>query len=145
MKRTYQDVVNRIKEVANAHSGIYSVDDGRDLEFDVKKKHEWPRFFIKTVAAPILGGPGTVELGVDFVFLLMGRVNIDRSDIVEVMNTTHSAMTDVLATLSYEQIIRKEDLRPMTPLYDYQDTQTSGWQIPVRAYIEKGFECYTVD
>jgi hypothetical protein len=61
------------------------------------------------------------------------------------MNTTHSAMTDVLATLSYEQIIRKEDLRPMTPLYDYQDTQTSGWQIPVRAYIEKGFECYTVD
>ena len=144
MRQTYQDAVKRIKEVALAHPKIYSADDGRELEFDIKKKHEWPRFFIRTETSPIAGGLGTVEVSVNFTVLLMGLVNKERSDIVEVMNTTHSAMLAVLATLNKDQLIRVTDNPVLAPLYDYQDTQTSGWQVPITVYLTAGFECYEV-
>lgn len=145
MRQTYQDVVSRIKVVAKAHPDIYSVDDGRELEFDIKKKHEWPRFFIRTETSPIVGGQGTVELSVNFTVLLMGLVNKERSNILDVMGATHSTMTDVLAVLNKEQLIRVTDNPIMSPLYDYQDTQTSGWQVPIRVYLSAGFQCYDVD
>jgi len=145
MRQTYQDVVNRIKVVAMAHPDIYSVDDGRELEFDIKKKHEWPRFFIRTETSPIAGGLGSVEVSVNFTVLLTGKVNKERTDIVEVMNTTHTAMLAVLATLNADQLIRVTDNPVLAPLYDYHDTQTSGWQVPIKAYLTAGFECYEVD
>jgi len=145
MNLTYQSVLNRIKTVAEAHPDVYSIDVGRELEFDIKKKHEWPRFFIKTVDSPIQGGLGTVEISVNFEFLLTGLVKKDRSDIVEVMNTCHSAMLAILATLHKDQVIRVTDNPVLRPLYDYQDTQTSGWRVPVRAYLDAGFTCYEVD
>ena len=145
MRQTYQDAVKRIKEVAMAHPGIYSADDGRELEFDIKKKHEWPRFFIRTETSPITGGLGSVEVSVNFTILLMGLVNKERSNIVDVMNATHSAMLDVLATLNKEQLIRVTDNPILSPLYDYQDTQTSGWECPIKTYLTADFECYDVD
>lgn len=144
MKRNYQDVVNRIKAVALSHPDIYSADDGRELEFDTKKKIEWPRFFIRTETAPIVGGLGSVELSLNFTVLLMDRLNTDRQNVVEVMSKTHSAMIDVLATLNSEQLIRVTDNPILSPLYDYQDTQTAGWQVPIRVYLDMDFECYTV-
>ena len=144
MRLTYQDVLNRIKVVAMAHPKIYSADDGRELEFDIKKKHEWPRFFIRTETSPITGGLGSVEVSVNFTFLIMGLVDKDRTDIVDVMGVAHATMLDVLATLNKEQIIRVTDNPILSPLYDYQDTQTSGWQCPIKAYITAGFECYDV-
>lgn len=144
MRQTYQDVVNRIKKVALAHPNIYSADDGRELEFDIKKKHEWPRFFIRTETSPITGGTGSVEVAVNFTVLLMGLVNKERTDIVEVMGITHSAMLAVLATLNKEQLIRATDNPVLSPLYDYQDTQTSGWQVAITVYLTAGFECYDV-
>lgn len=145
MKPTYQDAVNRIKVVALAHSGIYSADDGRELEFDIKKKHEWPRFFIRTETSPIVGGLGSVEVSVNFTILLMGLVNKERSNILDVMGTAHIAMLAVLATLNKEGMIRATDNPTLTPLYDYQDTQTSGWQCAIRVYLSSGFICYEVD
>ena len=144
MRQTYQDVVSRIKKVALAHPDIYSADDGRELEFDIKKKHEWPRFFIRTETSPIVGGQGTVEQSVNFVLLLMGKVKEDRTDILDVMGAIHADMSAVLATLNKEQMIRVTDNPVMSPLYDYGDTQTSGWQVPIRVYLTAGFECYTV-
>lgn len=144
MKRNYQETIERIKVVAMAHPSIYSVGDGRELEFDIKKKHNWPRFFIRTEASPVLAGPGTVEVAVNFTFLLMDRLNVERSNVVEVMNNMHTYLTAVLATLNKDQLIRAEDNPVMAPLYDYQDTQTAGWQVPVRVYLDSGFECYEV-
>lgn len=144
MKRNYQGVVNRIKEIAEAHPQINSADDGRELEFDTKKTNLWPRLFLRTEASPIVGGLGSVELSVDFTILLMDRLNTERSNVIDVMNMTHSALTDVLAVLNKEQLIRVSDNPTMTPLYDYQDTQTSGWQVGIRVYLDSGFECYPV-
>ena len=145
MKRNYLGVVSRIKEVALAHPQINSADDGRELEFDTTKKNIWPRFFIKTVVAPVLGGLGSVELAIDFSVLLMDRLNAKRNNTLDVMNLTHSVLTDVLATLNKEQLIRVEDNPTMAPLYDYHDTQTSGWQIAnLRVYLDSGFKCYSV-
>jgi len=144
MKRNYQGVVNRIKTVALAHPQINSADDGRELEFDVNKNNTWPRFFMKTINSPLVGGQGTVEISVGFEFLLMDRMKANRDNVIDVMNLCHSAMTDVLAVLNKEQLIYIADNPIMTPLYDYQDTQTSGWKIPVRVYLDQGFKCYTV-
>ncbi len=33
----------------------------------------------------------------------------------------------------------------MTPLYDYQDTQTSGWGFEVVVYLDTEFNCYPVE
>ena len=144
MKRTYQDVVKRIKVIALAHPKIYSADDGRELEFDTKKKEDWPRFFIRTEAAPMVGGLGTVELSLNFTVLLMDKLNKERSNVVEVMSANHATMIDVLATLNKEQLIRVTDNPTPTPLYDYQDTQTAGWQVAITVYLDMDFECYTV-
>ena len=145
MKRNYQGVLSRIKTVAEAHPQINSADDGRELEFDVNKNNTWPRFFVRTDSAPILGGLGSVELAVNFTFLLMDRVNTKRDNVVDVMNLCHSAMTDVLATLYNEGYIRTTDNPTLSPLYDYQDTQAAGWSVGVRVYLDSGFQCYTVD
>ena len=145
MNRTYQEIVKRIEQVALAHPGIYSADAGRELEFDVKKKHEWPRFFIRTEAAPFVGGLGTVEASLQFTVLLMDKLDIERSNVIDVMSSLHTILASVLATMNKEQLIRLTDNPTPTPLYDYQDTQTAGWQVAIRVYIEGGIECYTVE
>ena len=144
MKRNYKGVLERIKEVALAHPQVKSADDGRELEFDVTKNNIWPRVFIKTTTSEILGGEGTVELTVGFVMLVMDRFNTKRTNVVDVLNSTHSILTDILATINKEQIIRVSDGFTMDPVYDYQDTQTGGWTITFDAYLDSGFECYDV-
>lgn len=144
MKRNYQGVLNEIKAVALAHPQINSADDGRELEFDTTKTNIWPRLFIRTEDGPILGGLGTVELSINFTILLMDRLNTARTNTNDVLNITHSALTDVLATLNKEGLIRVEDGLLMSPLYDYQDTQTSGWQVGIRVYLDSVFQCYPV-
>ncbi len=144
MKRNYQGVINRIKEVALAHPQINSADEGRQLEFDTNKTNIWPRLFIRTDTAPIEGGLGSVELSVVFTILLMDRLNVKRDNTVDVLNLTHSALTDVLATLNKEGLIRVSNSMTMAPLYDYQDTQTSGWQVAIKVYLDSVFNCYPV-
>jgi len=144
MKRNYQGVLKRVKEIAEAHPQINSVDDGRELEFDTKKANLWPRFFIRTDRSDFLGGEGTVELSVTFSFLLTDRMKVDRSNMVDVMGRTHSIMTDVLAVMNKEQLVRVEDNWTLEPLYDYQDSQSSGWQVQLAVYLDQGFECYPV-
>jgi len=142
MKRNYQGVVKRIKQVAEAHPQINSADDGRELEFDVGKKQLWPRVFIRTDSSDIIGGDGTVELTVNFTLLIADRLKANRDNIVDVLNTTHGAMTDILATLHKEQLIRLDN-KTATPLYDYQDSQSAGWSIPITVWLDDGFKCYT--
>lgn len=144
MKRNYQGVLKRLKEIAEAHPQINSVDDGRELEFDTNKANLWPRFFIRTDRSDVVGGEGSVELTVTFSFLLTDRMKPDRSNMVDVMGLTHSVMTDVLAVMNKEQLVRVEDGWTLEPLYDYQDSQSSGWQIQVAVYLDQGFVCYPV-
>ena len=144
MKRNYQGVLKRIKEIADAHPQINSSDDGRELEFDVKKSHQWPRAFIRTESSPVVGGLGSVELSVNFTLLVMDRLKTSRDNVVDVVGSTHSIMTDILATLNKEQLIRVEDGLTMQPLYDYADSQAAGWQVGIRVYLDDGFECYEV-
>jgi len=142
MKRNYQGVVKRIKEIAEAHPQVNSADDGRELEFDVTKRMLWPRVFLRTESSDIIGGDGSVELTVNFTLLVADRLKADRGNIVDVLNTTHAIMTDVLASLHYEQLVRLVDMTA-TPLYDYQDSQSAGWSIPITVWLDVGFECYT--
>jgi hypothetical protein len=145
MKRNYQGVVERIKTVALAHPQVKSADVGRELEFDINKSNIWPRVFLKTEGSAVIGGQGTVELVILFSMLVMDRLKTDRTNIIDVLNQNHSIATDILATLNKEQLIRIEDGATLTPLYDYQDTQTAGWEISLRVYTDIGFECYLVD
>jgi len=144
MKRNYQGVVNRVKTIALAHPQINSADDGRELEFDTTKTNQWPRFFMRTGTSPIVGGLGSVELSVNFTVLLMDRLNTKRDNTVDVLNLTHSALTDVLAVLNKEGLTRVSDGFTMSPLYDYQDTQTAGWQVDIKVYLDSDFQCYPV-
>lgn len=144
MKRNYQGVLERIKTVALAHPQVNSADDGRELEFDVKKASLFPRVFIRTDTGAVVGGLGTVELTVTFSVLVMDRLNTKRTNAVDVLNSTHSIMTDFLATMNKEQLIRTVDNPSFVPLYDYQDTQTAGWIATLVVYLDSGFECYPV-
>jgi len=144
MSQTYQDAVESLKTVMNASPALYSVDDGRELDFDTKKKHEWPRGFIRTEESPITGGQGSVMIYLNFTLLCMGKVKKDRSDIVEVMSAMHTALTNILATLNQQQLIYTENDVSLQPLYDYHDTLSSGWQVAIQVPMSKGYECYTV-
>lgn len=144
MKRNYQGVLERIKANALAHPQVKSADDGRELEFDVKKKNLWPRVFIRTDAGAIVGGEGTVELNVTFSILVMDRLDTKRLNTVDVLNETHSIMTDLLANLNKDQLIRVENGLTLTPIYDYQDSQSAGWTAVVMVYLDSGFVCYPV-
>ena len=144
MKQNYQGTVERIKEIALAHPQVNSAEDGRELEFDVKKKNLWPRVFIRTDASGIVGGMGTAEPYVAFSILVMDRLNTDRSNMIDVMNTTHTIMLAFLATLNKEQLIRFENSPAFNPLYDYQDSQAAGWSLTTRFYLDVNLECYPV-
>lgn len=143
-KLNYQGVVERIKAIALAHPQVNSADDGRELEFDVAKTSLWPRVFIRTDGSGILGGQGTAEPYVTFSILVMDRLNTDRSNMIDAMNITHSIMLAFLATMNKEQLIRYETSPTMSPLYDYQDTQSAGWTVTVRVYLDVALLCYPV-
>ena len=145
MKRNYQGVLNRIKEISLAHPMVNSADDGRELEFDVKKNNLWPRVFIRTEQSDVVGGQGSVELSVTFSLLVMDRVKADRSNTVDVMGSTHSILTDILATMNKEQLIHLTDNPVITPQYDYSDSQSSGWVVPVKVWLDQGMQCFRVD
>jgi len=142
MKLNYQGVLESIKTIALSHPQVNSADDGRELEFDVTKSNLWPRVFIRTETGDIVGGLGTVEVTQDFTLLCMDRLKTDRSNIVDVMGSTHTILTAILATLNKEQLIRIEDRLRLTPMYDYQDSQSSGWSVGIRVYLNAVFECY---
>jgi hypothetical protein len=144
MKLNYQGVLERLKTVILAHPQVNSCDDGRELEFDVNKSELWPRGFIRTEASTLLGGLGSAELSCNFTILMMDRLNTDRTNVVDVMNSMHSILTDVMATLNSEQLIRIEEGIVFNPLYDYQDSQSAGWSVEIRTYIEGSLECYPV-
>ena len=144
MQQTYQDVLNAVKTVIEAHPKVYSVDDGRELEFDTKKKIEWPRVFIRTDASPITAGQGSAQVWLNFTLLCTDKVKADRSDIVEVMSKCHEIMVAILATLNQQQLIYLEANYRLDPLYDYHDTQTSGWEVPIQVQLTGQIECYTV-
>jgi hypothetical protein len=63
MKRTYQDVVNRIKEVANAHSGIYSVDTAGTWNSMSRKSTNGPGSSLKPWRPRSLAAPGRLNWG----------------------------------------------------------------------------------
>ena len=144
MKRNYQGTVERIKEIALAHPQVNSAEDGRELEFDVKKKNLWPRVFIRTDASGIAGGLGTAEPYVVFSILVMDRLNTDRSNVLDAMNVTHAIMMSFIATLNKDQLIRLENSPTFDPLYDYQDSQSAGWTLTTRFYLDANLECYPV-
>lgn len=144
MKLNYQGVLERIKAVALAHPQINSADEGRELEFDVTKKNLWPRAFIRTETGQIVGGLGSVMMTQSFTMLIMDRLNTKRDNTVDVLNSTHTIMGDVLATLNSEQVIRFEDGITLTPLYDYQDSQSAGWQAVITVYLVQSVKCYPV-
>jgi hypothetical protein len=144
MKRNYQGVLERIKQVALAHPQVNSADDGRELEFDVNKTELWPRAFIRTETGALIGGEGSAEFTNDFTLLIMDRLNTDRSNTVDVLNSMHSILADVIATLNNDQLIRVEDGISFTPLYDYMDAQAAGWQAGIRAYLDTELQCYEV-
>lgn len=144
MKTNYKGAIERINTVALAHPQVNSADDGRELEFDVNKANQFPRVFIKTVDSPIVGGEGSVDLSVNFDILVADRFKPDRSNVVDVMNLTHSVLTDILATLNKERLIRVSDGFALSPLYDYHDSQVGAWQTRIRVYLDQGFNCYPV-
>lgn len=144
MKRNYQGVLKRLKEVADAHPQVNSVDDGRELEFDTTKDNIWPRVFIRTDRGTVVGGPGTAQAYIIFSMLCMDRMKADRSNMTDVMNLTHSVLMDILATCNKEQLIYFEDGLVLEPLYDYHDTQSSGWTVELLVPITEGFQCYPV-
>jgi hypothetical protein len=142
MKTNYQGAIERISVIAGSHPQVHSADNGRELEFDVAKTDLWPRFFMVTVNGPIQGGEGSVELSINLDLILADRLKTDRSNVLDVMNTTHAALTDILAQLNKERLIRLTDSFQLDPLYDFQDTQTAGWRVRVRVYLDQGFNCY---
>jgi len=144
MKRNYQGVVERIKEIALAHPQVASADDGRELEFDVTKKNQWPRMFLRTDSSDILGGQGSAEITVTFTMLVMDRLNTKRTNVIDASNVTHQIMLDILATLNSEQLIRVEDGLTLNPLYDYHDAQAAGWDVTITVYLENELKCYPV-
>lgn len=145
MKRSYQDVIEQIKQIALAHPMVKSVDDGRDLEFDVKKNNVWPRVFIKTDSTAMLGGEGTAETTLLLSVLVMDRLNTKRSNIEDAINDTHGILLSLWATLNMHQLIRLDDNPTAEPRYDYHDSQSAGWETTMRVYMTGVIECYPVN
>ena len=144
MKRNYQGAIKRIEQIAAAHPAVGSVDVGRDLEFDVNKTNLWPRVFIKPVSGQVLGGQGTAEMFITMNVMVMDRLTTDRANMVDVHATTHQILTDFMATLNKEQFTRTTDNPTFVAVADYQDSQSAGWEVVLRIYLDSGYECYPV-
>ena len=141
-KLNYLGALERIESIAGAHPQVNSVDDGRELEFDTKKTDLWPRVFIRTESGSVLGGLGSATATAGFSLLVMDRLDTKRNNVRDVLNSTHSIMIDILATLHKNQVIRLEDNQTYSPLIDYQDTQAAGWTVDIFTYLDMPFMCY---
>lgn len=136
MKQSYQSVLETVSEVFASRPQVASVDNGRDLEVDIKKNNLWPRVFIKTVDSDFNG-----RWEYNFEILCLDRVNNDFSNILDVMSLTHSIIEDGISQLSYLNIIDPVGI-VISPVYAFQDAESSGWTFPVTVFTEKGLECF---
>lgn len=136
MKQSYQSVLETVKEVFESRPQVNSVDDGRDLEVDIKKKNLWPRVFIKTIDSEFNG-----RWEYNFEILCLDRVNNDFSNLDDVMSLTKSIIEDGISQLNFLNIINPVGIT-VSPLYAFQDAESSGWTFPVTVFTEKGLECF---
>lgn len=145
MKQSYQGVLKNIEAVVLAHPMVNSVDNGRELEFDVKKSSLFPRGFIRTIGGSVTGGHGSAEVTLNFSLLIADRLNTKRTNMVSALNDTHAIMLGVVGTLVREQLIDISGGLSLTPVMDYHDTQVAGWQFDFRVILDTGLQCYDVD
>lgn len=137
MKHSYSDIVNQLTEVAEAHPQVASVDNGTEMEFDVKKYESFPRVFLRVNNSSYSG-----RFVYNFSILVLGLVNSDGSDKEDTMNRTHAIVEDLLSQYNYMELIKASEAQ-ILPLTNYQDTVTAGWLINIPVYTEKGLECFT--
>jgi hypothetical protein len=136
MKQSYQSVLETVQEVFENRPQVNSVDVGRDLEVDITKNNLWPRVFIKTLDSEFDG-----RWEYTFEILCLDRVNNDFSNLIDVMSLTKSILEDGISQLHFLNIIEPIGII-LTPLYAFQDAESSGWTFPVTVFTEKGLECY---
>jgi hypothetical protein len=136
MKQSYQSVLETVKEVFENRPQVNSVDDGQELEVDITKDNLWPRVFIKTIDSDFNG-----RWEYNFEILCLDRVNNDFSNITDVMSLTKSIIEDAISQLNFLDIINPVGIT-VTPFYNFQDSQSSGWEFPVTVFTTKGLECF---
>ncbi len=136
MKQSYQSVLETIQETFENRPQVNSVDNGRELEFDVTKSNLFPRVFIQTVSSPFNG-----RWEYNFEIMVMDRLNSERDNMIDIMSLTKSIVEDGISQLNFLNIINPIGI-VVTPVYDFQDSQSCGWQFPVTLFTEKGLECF---
>lgn len=136
MKQSYQSVLETVQQVFTDRPQVNSVDSGRELEFDISKNNLFPRVFIQTISSPFTG-----RWEYTFEVLCMDLVNNDLANIVDVMSTTKSIMEDAISQLAFMDIITPIGMT-LTPVYNYQDAQASGWTMTLVVFTTKGLECF---
>ena len=95
MRQSYQSVLETVQGVFLARPQVNSVDNGRELEFDIKKYNLFPRVFIKTLDSPFNG-----RWEYNLEIMCLDRVNNDFNNLVDVMSLTKSILEDGISTKS---------------------------------------------
>ncbi|KPL08407.1 hypothetical protein AMJ86_00845 [bacterium SM23_57] len=136
MKNSYASVIENLKEVCELRPQVMSVDDGRELEFDIDKDVLFPRVFIKTVNSEYNG-----RWEYEFELLCLERINNDLSNLIDAMSLTKSILEDIISELNYQNILDPIGVI-CEPIYAFQDAQSSGWRVPITLFTDKGLECH---
>lgn len=144
MNLNWQKLIESVAEVSRNHPLVNSVDDGREMEFDTRKSEAWPRVFLSPATSNITGGQGSVVVTASFTIVVADRLVTDRSNMNQALGDCHSIMLDIFATLNKYQVGYITQNPLLTPVQDYQDSQSAGWTATFRGNVSRPLNCFEV-
>jgi hypothetical protein len=125
--KSYIQVYDRIKAIANGHSQINSFGEGDTWEIATSGTTNYPMFWAVTQGSEIKRG----EIGYKFQFIIMDLVQTGEGNERDVLSDTHQIMADVLAELkmgAYADIdLKFSDTFSLASFTEKFDDMVSGW------------------
>lgn len=131
MAKSYLQIYDRIKTIANSHQQINTFGQGDQWEVATSGTVTYPMFWAVTQGSEIKKG----EIGYKFQFLVMDLVGVGEGNENDVLNDTHQILTDVLSELKwggYTDIdIKMADTFSAQAFTEKFDESVSGWTCDV--------------
>jgi len=128
--KTYNQVLDQIKTIAENHEQINFYGEGDLWEIATSGTINYPVFWAQTITSELENG----QIGYGFTFLCMDIVQTGEGNESDVLSDTLQVLTDVISNLKWgniDEIDIDDVVFSPTPFTDRFTDQVSGWSIDV--------------
>lgn len=135
MAKSYLQIYDRIRTIANNHRQINTFGEGDQWEIATSGTTNYPVFWAVTQGSEIRKG----EIGYRFMFIIQDLVQTGEGNERDVLSDTHQILTDVLSELKfgeYEGIDLKVESFTTEAFTEKYDDMVSGWTCDITIWTD---------